>query len=123
MEEKKEGRRKSAKEMDYNLLLLCAQTLQEAVSVLGMGTSGGWLGRTEDASRRMQTCCTFFWGGHILSEILLVECAGMTYHPQDSLPSHTASASLSRDASVLWDLKWDGARGLANSISQAMPIP
>lgn len=47
MEEKKEGRRSSAKEVDYNLMLLHAQKLQEGAECRSLGwglLELGWAG-------------------------------------------------------------------------------
>lgn len=95
MEEKKEGRRKSAKEVDYNLMLLRAQKLQEGAEcrlpdwgLLELGWAG--VGRRWG----VQACCTFRGGRGecVLIKMPPEECAGMIYSPQDSLPSHTVPA-------------------------------
>lgn len=115
MEEKKEGRRKSAKEVDYNLMLLRAQKLQEGAECRlpewGL-LELGWAG----AGRRwgVQACCTFR-GGAVRMRPDQDATGGMWRHDlqptgQPAQP-HRASACLTRETSKLWDPEQCGERG------------
>lgn len=94
MEEKKEGRRKTAKEVDYNLMLLHAQKLQVGAECQSLGWGLlvlGWAGVGRPGGGG--TGLLYFFGEErVLSEMPLEECAGMIYSPQDELPGRTVPA-------------------------------
>lgn len=93
MEENKEGRRKSAKETDYNLILLHAQTLQEGgdCGSLGWGLLElGWAGMGRQW--RGVGLLYFFWGGMCLERNATAGMCSMIYSLQGSLPACTVPA-------------------------------
>lgn len=99
MEKNKEGRRKSAKKVDYNLMLLHAQKLQEGAECCSLGwglLQLGWAGegRWEGAS------LLYFLRGGTCPEQNATE--RMCRH--DLRPTaHRASAFLAHRDSLPWD--------------------
>lgn len=90
MEKNKEGRRKSAKKVDYNLMLLHAQKLQEGAEYFSLGwglLELGWAGVRRWRGLVSVSLLYFLRRGRVLSKMPLKECAGMIYTHGTACPA------------------------------------
>jgi len=103
MKEKKERSRKSAKEVDYNLMLLRAQKLQAGAECQSLGWGLLELGRSGEAVGGCRLAVFFGEGTCPKQDATRGMCRHDLLSAGWAAQLHRASACLAREASTLWD--------------------